>query len=348
MNRLLALLSLTVIATLPTFSQVVNARLKDRYHTIAVAKFDVQSDVSISPQRLASLQDPIILELQTSKKAGEIIHTGDKAPHPDAPLLQLNGTVLKFKPGNQAERYFIGFGAGSTEIFADISLSDATSGQVFMTEELRGIIATWMAPSSAADHMLAKRVSTATQLMLDAELPRTDHANAAPVEGPPVPAEQYSLPLASGDLMTGEEQMNAEAAAGYRVVGAVVTGRHTAEVKFEKMPPSAQTYEYRLFHIMLEGTMKKDLREAEQTGFCLRAHTLMPQFGGVISWVMERQKGMATPRCEYREHMTLRTASAESDVEKGKKDGFHLADTTEITAGHIVLMERMLGVSAPQ
>jgi hypothetical protein len=103
-----------------------------------------------------------------------------------------------------------------------------------------------------------------------------------------------------------------------------------------------------LFHITLEGTMKKELHEASQKGFCVTPHTLMPGFGGFVSWVMERPSGVSTPLCEYREHAPLRVSTTEHQIDEDKKAGFHFADSTEILGGHVVLMERFLDGSTHQ
>ncbi len=331
-----------------TFGQATNTTLRDRYHAIEVAKFDIPQDVNFPAKRVATLQDEIVRQLQESKKVGEIIRIGDKVPHPNDPLLKLNGAVLRFKPGNQAERYFIGFGAGSTEIYAHVSLADAASGRIFVTEVIQGIVQAGFDQSTDADRMVAKRVVIATQLMLEKDLPKPGDDASSSTEGPVLPPERYSLPLDSHNMTKAEEQVNAEAASGYRVVGADLTGKHSAVLEFEKPAKQSQVYEYRLFHIMLEGTMKKELREASQNGFCVTAHTLMPGFGGFVSWVMERPSGVHTPRCEYREHAPLRVSTTEHQIDEDKKAGFHLADSTEILGGHVVLMERFLDASAHQ
>jgi Domain of unknown function (DUF4410) len=331
-----------------TFGQATNTTLRNRYHTIEVAEFEVPQGVSFSAKRVAALQDEIVQQLQESKKAGEIIRVGEKAPHPGDPLLKLSGAVLRFNPGNQAERYFIGFGAGSTEIYAHVSLTDAASGRVFVTEDIQGIVREGFEQSSDVDRMVAERVVIATQLMLEKDLPKPGDDPSLPTEGPSLPAEQYSLRLESHDMTKAEEQVNAEAALGYRVVGADLTGKHTAVLEFEKPANQSQVYEYRLFHITLEGTMKKELREASQNGFCVTAHTLMPGFGGFVSWVMERPSGVSTPRCEYREHAPLRVSTTEHQIDEDKKAGFHFADSAEILGGHVVLMERFLDASTHQ
>jgi hypothetical protein len=347
MKWLWTVVPLFAVIACSTFGQATNATLKSRYHTLEVAEFEVSQGVSFPAKRVATLQDEIVWQLQESKKAGDVIRVGDKAPHPDDPLLKLSGAILSFKPGNQAERYFIGFGAGSAEIYAHVSLSDAASGRTLVTEVIQGIVREGFEQSSDVDQMVAERVVTATQLMLEKDLPKPDDTSSS-TEGPALPPERYSLPLDSHDMTKTEEQVNAEAALGYRVVGADLTGKHTAVLEFEKPAKQSQVYEYRLFHITLEGTMKKELHEASQVGFCVTAHTLMPGFGGFVSWVMERPSGANTPRCEYREHAPLRVSTTEHQIDEDKKAGFHFADSTEILGGHVVLMERSLDGSTHQ
>lgn len=348
MKHLWLILSRMAASASPTLGQAPNPTLRDLYHNIEVAEFDVPPGVKFPANRVATLQTEIVRQLQESRKAGEIIRVGDKAPHPDEPSLKLTGTVLRFNPGNEAERLFIGFGAGSTEIYAHVSLLDVATGRILVTEDIQGIARGSYEQSADADRMVAKRVVIATQLMLEKELPKPGDDASSSTEGPALPLEQYSLPLDSRNMTKVQEQINAEAALGYRVVGADLTGKQSAVLKFEKPTTPRQIYEYRLFHITLEGTMKKDLREASQDGFCVTAHTLMPGFGGFVSWVMERPSGVHAPRCEYREHAPLRLSTTEHQIEEDKKAGFHLADSTEILGGHVVLMEKFLDASAHQ
>ena len=320
--------------------------MRERFHNIEVAQFEVSPGVNFPAQRLMPLRGEIVKQLQESKKAGDVFRMGEPNLHPDEPLLKLSGTVLKFDPGNQAERYFVGFGAGSTEFYAHIVLADAVSGRVFVTEDIRATVQGGLEPSADVDRRVAHRVAVAVQVMLAKELPRPGEDSAASVQGPALPPEQYSLPLDSHNITEAEREVNAEAALGYRVVGADLTGKHTALLTFEKPAVSTSIYEYRIFHIMLEGTMKKELRDASRDGFCVVPHTLMPGFGGFVSWVMERPSGIHAARCEYREHAPVRVSTTEHQMEDDKKDGFHLVDATEIVGSHIVLMERFLSPDA--
>lgn len=346
MARTVRLPALIFLACLPLCAQAPSEILRDHYREIAVAKFDASQDADISDARLETLRGMVVQSLLASKKVGDVFPAEKTPPHPDDPQLRLSGTVLKFRAGNQAERFFIGFGTGSTEIYAHISLSDSATGHVFETEEIRGLIATGYAPSSEADHMLATRIATATQMMLEKAVPKPGEALEVTDGGASAPAEQYSLPINSDNLTKAEEQIKAEAQLGFRIVGAEVVGRKDAVIKFEQTRMPSDPYEYRLFHARLPGTMKKEMDAAGADGFRLRPHTLMPNFAGILSWIMEKPPGPQDSRFEYRVHDTLRVSGAEHNVDQDRKIGYEFADTAEIPAGHIVIVEKVLPAAA--
>jgi Domain of unknown function (DUF4410) len=322
--------------------------LKDEYHSIEVAKFEVSSGAIFSAERIAALQDAIVKQLQESKKLQEVLHAGDPPTRADTPRLRLVGTVTRFKPGNQAERYFVGFGAGSTELYADVALIDASTGRTMATEEIRGLVTAGFfgGRSSEALPDFARRVATATQLMMEkAEPPPGAPASPAP-EPAAAPAEEYALALKPGDMKKSEEEINFEASSGYRVKDAEVTGRKNATLRFEKVAAPSEVYQYQLLHARTPGAMKKRLNEAGNDGFRLVPSTLMPDFGGVLSWVTEKPQGNQTQRYDYRLHETLRVSSAEHNLEKDRKEGYDFVGTAEIIGGHIVIAEKAVPTNA--
>ncbi len=318
--------------------------LKDEYHSIEVARFGISPGVNFSTERIAALQDAIVKQLQDSKKLQEVLHAGDSSVHADTPRLRLVGTVTRFKPGNQAERYFVGFGAGSTEVYADVALTDASTGRTMATEEIRGLVTAGLfgGQSSGAMQDFARRVATATQLMME----KTELAPGAPASPAPetaaAPAEEYLLELKPGDMKKSQEEINFEASSGYRVKDAEVTGRKNATLRFEKVAAPSEIYQYQLLHARTPGAMKKQLDQAGRDGFRLVPSTLMPDFAGVLSWVMEKTPGNQTEQYDYRVHETLRVSSAEHNLEKDRKEGYDFVGTAEIIGAHIVIGEKAI------
>jgi Domain of unknown function (DUF4410) len=337
-----------VACALRASSQTAQPLLKDEYHSVEVGKFEVSPGVDFSAERLAALQDAIVKQLQDSKKLQEVLHAGDPPAHANAPRLRLVGTVTRFKPGNQAERYFVGFGAGSTELYADVALTDASTGRTMATEEIRGLVTAGLfgGQSSYALQDFARRVATATRLMMEKAEPAPG-APASPAPEPAAgPAEEYLLELKPGDMKKSQEEINFEASSGYRVKGAEVTGRKNAALRFEKLAAPSEIYQYQLLHARTPGAMKKQLNEAGSDGFRLVPSTLMPDFAGVLSWVMEKPQGNQTPRYDYRVHETLRVSSAEHNLEKDRKQGYDFVGTAEIIGGHIVIAEKAVPTNA--
>lgn len=106
---------------------------KGKYQIAEVVPFTAQQDVQISPEQLKSLTDTVVKELQDIKKFKQVTLEG-AAPaagaDASAPTLKVTGTVVKFKAGSRAKRYFVGFGAGKTKVIATVRFIDRESGNV--------------------------------------------------------------------------------------------------------------------------------------------------------------------------------------------------------------------------
>lgn len=61
-------------------------------------------------------------------------------PEADAPVLRLTGVVTGFKEGSRAKRYFVGFGAGTSQIFARAKYVDRATGETVIEEEVIGTL----------------------------------------------------------------------------------------------------------------------------------------------------------------------------------------------------------------
>jgi len=84
------------------------------------------------------MQAEIILQLVKKKMFDEIVEGGTVSPtqpdvHPSAEngkaKLILLGTVTEFDPGSQAERYLVGFGAGTAKLKMHFAFQDAATGK---------------------------------------------------------------------------------------------------------------------------------------------------------------------------------------------------------------------------
>lgn len=321
--------------------------LKDKYHSLEVEAFHAEEGSDFPSKQVIPLEDEIVKQFQASKKVQDVHRAGEKAANPDTPVLRLDGTITRFRSGNQAERYFVGFGAGSTEIYVHVSLVDTSTGRTMATEELRGIIASGFLGGQSSEilHDFARRVVTATQIMMEKRLAVAEKT-AASGEAESVSYEQNALPLDAGNLDAAQKQLNALAAIGYRVTGARVSGKRKAKLLLEKSASPPDVYEYRLFHVLWDPKIKKDLDASGANGFHLLGTTLMSNFGGIVSWVMEKPPGPQKSVYTYHVHETFRVSTAEHNIDGDRKDGYDLAGTAEMTGGHITVTEKVVGIQS--
>src|SRR5436853_6192578 len=89
---------------------------KGKYQNVLVVPFTAQADVQIKLEQLKSINDAIITELQETKKFKQVLREGETPTDASLPTLKITGTVVKFKEGSRAKRYFVGFGAGKSKV----------------------------------------------------------------------------------------------------------------------------------------------------------------------------------------------------------------------------------------
>lgn len=156
-------------------------RVKDKYQIIQVEAFEIQKGVDFPPELLSSLQDEVTKQLRQSKEFPEVLAAGGASTNADAPVLRLTGTLTHFKPGSRAKRYFAGFGAGSTEIFAQLTFIDRATGQTVLSENVRVVLAGGFAGGASSDvtKQFARQVVDTTKLIGERRLPQP----AQPVSG---------------------------------------------------------------------------------------------------------------------------------------------------------------------
>lgn len=123
---------------------------KNKYQNVEVVTFTAQDEVKMTEEQLKALTDTVVKELREIKKfkqvtregeaaapatagatsAGETAAAVETAAADTAPTLRITGTVVKFKAGSRAKRYFIGFGAGKSKMIANVKYIDRATGQV--------------------------------------------------------------------------------------------------------------------------------------------------------------------------------------------------------------------------
>lgn len=68
----------------------------------------------------------------------ELIEAGE-----DDPRYEVTGSLLDFKRGSGAVRFFIGFGAGNAKVLTELKLVDRSTGQTVFAGNFEGVVASW-------------------------------------------------------------------------------------------------------------------------------------------------------------------------------------------------------------
>ena len=344
--------------------------VKDKYHAIEVAPVEVQPGVQFPAEYLQKMQDETIKQFKESKKFTDVLAPGEKPADAASPVLRLTGTITHYKPGSRAKRYLIGYGAGSTEIYAHLVFQDRATGETVIAQEVKAVLVGGLAggKSSAVVRDFARRVVTSSKLILEKRLPAAPEVPASATQGSaasqpatpetavsPAPAiaapatmaaetretsaDRRIITILSGKFEYAEQELGGAAASGYRVAGFVVKGQKSVEVTMERIATTGGTYQYRLLHVKWMPTLQKEMNRHAADGFRLCPHTLAQVRGASAMVIMEKPPAALDRQYDYRVHTTMRVSSAQKDIQKDQSEGFVLAETTEGGA-HIVVLER--------
>lgn len=111
------------------------------YSTLIVEKFTVDPvavKAGFLEEQLPIMQAEIISQLIEKGLFDQIVDGSSPPPTQPGPqpppenakaTLILSGTVTEFKPGSQAERYLVGFGAGAAKLKMHFAFQDAATGK---------------------------------------------------------------------------------------------------------------------------------------------------------------------------------------------------------------------------
>lgn len=130
------------------------------YTAIEVDPFTAEPGVVFPADYRSALVDDIARETSLAFKTVIILRRG-QAPPDGYRVLRITGEVTRFKPGNRAKRYLIGFGAGATVVHAEVQFTDAATGQVLVRREMAGVTWTGIAggDSKGAGESLARKIA---------------------------------------------------------------------------------------------------------------------------------------------------------------------------------------------
>jgi hypothetical protein len=143
------LLALVIAAFLPSWNRAISQESKTEPHTkllvgysvLIVEKFKVEPaavKAGFLEAQIPVMQAEIVLQLVKKGIFDEVVdgsslppaRPGAQPPAEDGKAkLILSGNVTEFEPGNQAERYLIGFGAGAAKLKMHFTFQDAATGK---------------------------------------------------------------------------------------------------------------------------------------------------------------------------------------------------------------------------
>ncbi len=160
------LFSLAVFATALVLTTSTTAENKSskapekKFQYVQVNRFDVQPGVDLPPDFQLTINEDLIQGLGKIKGIKQVLREGETLPQAE-PVLLVTGTITKYKKGNQATRYLVGFGAGATVIDAHIKCYDASTKQLLLERDVDGkvVMGIMGGKSEGANNGLAKEVA---------------------------------------------------------------------------------------------------------------------------------------------------------------------------------------------
>jgi len=186
---------------------------------------------------------------------------------------------------------------------------------------------------------LARRVVLQMRFMLSGKLPPaesgTTTSDSEPSSSQP---DRHTLTMNAKNWSEGEQKLEQEAAAGYRVVDFSLTGKSTADLELEKLASAPDLYQYRWVHIRLFNHLKQEVNKATADGFHAVPQTLAG-LGPYLTVLMEKPPGPTMIQYQYLVTEPISMSHAQKDAETHQSEGYTLLDETEFGA-HILLFEK--------
>ncbi len=153
--------------------------------------------------------------------------------------------------------------------------------------------------------------------------------------------ERYVL-LATRQTKTMQNEMDAVAEMGFRVLMGSPTSGTEIVILMEKLATPEKPFKYQLLTTTRTGTMERELNVAGDAGFRLIPQTMMAKSGiftpDEIVVIMEKDPDSAA-QYEYRLLATERTSTMEREITYAEEAGFELVGICS-RGEHMVIMER--------
>lgn len=149
-----------VLMTSATAEKKSGNTANKKYQYVQVNRFDVQPGVDFPLDYQLTIVEDLNKEIGKIKGVKQVLRDGEPLPE-EQPVLLITGTITKYKKGNQAERYLVGFGAGSTVIGAHIKCYDAATKEPLFEQDVDGkvVIGVMGGKSEGANNGLAKEIA---------------------------------------------------------------------------------------------------------------------------------------------------------------------------------------------
>ncbi len=113
------------------------SKWQPKYEFIQVKQLDVPQGINLPPDYRVTIVEDLIKQLGKIKGVKQVFREGETLPQ-GQPVLLITGTVTKFKKGNQAERYLVGWGVGETLIQAQLKCYDAATNSLLFDQKVDG------------------------------------------------------------------------------------------------------------------------------------------------------------------------------------------------------------------
>jgi hypothetical protein len=111
------------------------------YKVLEIGNFLVKSDDTVPPDHLYALFRDLAKHLDKKTKFEQFVTNYTKGPSAkwaessadaEGPTLILTGVITQYERGNRAERYFFGFGAGTSRTYCLFRLVDKATNEVLL------------------------------------------------------------------------------------------------------------------------------------------------------------------------------------------------------------------------
>lgn len=132
MNR--SILALTLLASSAAIP-IVSAQSSARFTAVEVDPFAVDKSVALPAGYQTALADEIARELSVEFSTILILRQGEPAPDGQR-VLRISGTVVQFKPTNNARKLLTGFGGGAV-VAAGVRFDDVATKRVVGVREFQ-------------------------------------------------------------------------------------------------------------------------------------------------------------------------------------------------------------------